>query len=428
MQEIFYNGNIFTNNEKKETAQAMLINDGAVVFVGQNEEILQMKTDDTKVNDLKNRFVYPNLFCLKANVFQMIDDKIKSANKKPIIQIIEEDDENYEKFDNFDKYKDEYKKIEKQLIKKGVSTIVELGIEKKEFCFWKMMSDKNLLEIDVVGYIDLVLAKKVMDNNCVTYRKYKNRFRVGGYYLKIDGKVHELKAWFNKSYSGTKSHFGISEQSGEQLYFLVKTALDERKQIVFETNGDKAIEEVLLTLEEVEKKDKIENFYRPVLFGVNVVHKKLYDRIKHFDITLCFEIFDEQIQKSTKKFIGFFRRKHFHNYKKLIKSGVKLTMVDAHNKLQDLSMLASELVYKKRKTDIHNSKNHVFISDFTNIFANIFYCNPALSCFDQDTKATIETQKQANFFVLDKPILNSIFDNDFEKHVKSVYISGEKKY
>ena len=69
-----------------------------------------------------------------------------------------------------------------------------------------------------------------MDDNCVTYRKYRNHFRLGGYYLKIDGKINELKAWLNKPYVGSKNYCGLAELSGEYLYYLIKMALEEKKQ------------------------------------------------------------------------------------------------------------------------------------------------------------------------------------------------------
>ena len=47
MQEIFYNGKVFTNNEKFEIVDAMIINDGSVVYSASNEEVLNLKTEET---------------------------------------------------------------------------------------------------------------------------------------------------------------------------------------------------------------------------------------------------------------------------------------------------------------------------------------------------------------------------------------------
>ena len=297
MQEIFYNGNIVTNGGEKEVVEAMIVNEGSVFFAGQKDEVLNLKTDDTIVHDLKKEYIYPCLFDLKTNIFNQIDKKLKNAKKIKKIQVSADIDENYENFANFEDYKKEYLILEKQYIKNGISTIVEKNIDKLQFAFWKKMAEEKLLTLDVVCYVDIMDSKQVMDDNCVTYRKYKNHVRLGGYYLKVDGRVQDLRAWLSKPYAGTKSHCGSGELCGEQLYFLIKTALEERKQMFFEVNGDKAVNEVLTVLKEVEEKDKIKEFYRPIFYGAAVLKKKFYEDFKHFDITILFEEFDKQMDK-----------------------------------------------------------------------------------------------------------------------------------
>lgn len=420
MQEIFYNGNIVTNNENNEVKQAMMINDESIVYVGETKEVLELKTDETKLHDLRNKWVYPAGFSLKTDIFKIIDEKIKNANLVKKFQNSDEIDEDYENFTNFEIYKKEYLNLEKEYLKKGIATIVETNIDKKCFAFFKKMSEEKLLSIDVVGFIDLINSKQVMDDNCVTYRGYKNHFRLGGYYLKIDGKILELKAWMNKAYAGTKSHYGLAETSGEQLYYLLKTALDEKKQIMFETNGDRAIETILNVFEELKKKEKTENFYRPIFYGASVVPKKLYSKLKSFDVTLLFENHSDQQKKSMKKFIGLTRLKQFYNYKNIIKNGVRFAMVFENNISDELKIYFS----KKRKFHSKMLKNNVFMAKNADLFKNVFYINPAYICFDQERKGKFETEKQASFVVFEKDILSCFSDNK----LKNVYILGEKKY
>lgn len=420
MQEIFYNANIVTNNEKNEVKQAMMINDESVVYVGDNKEILELKTKETKLHDMKEKWVYPASFSLKTDVFKIIDEKIKNAKLVKNFQNSDEIDENYENFANFEIYKKEYLKYEKEFIKNGIATIFETNIDKKEFAFFKKMSEEKLLSIDVVGFVDLINSKQVMDDNCVTYRGYKNHFRLGSYYLKIDGKVLELKAWLNKAYAGTKSHFGLAETSGEQLYYLLKTALDEKKQVMFEVNGDKAIETILNVFEELKTKDKFDNFYRPIFYGASIVPKKLYSRLKDFDVTLMFENYSNDQKKSMKKFIGLRRIGQFYNYKNIIKNGVRFVMAINNNIEDELNNYFS----KKRKLYSKMLKNDVFMAKITNLLKNIFYSNPAYICFDQERKGKIETEKQASFVVFDNNILINLDKNK----INNTYILGTKKY
>lgn len=426
MQEIFYNGNIVTGNDKNEVCSGMLINDGSIVFVGQEREVLELKTEETQVHGLNKKYIYPTLFDLNANVFEKIDKKIKNANQDKIFQNSDEIDENYENFSDFQIYKKEYKELEKDYIKNGIATIIETKIDKREFAFWKKMSEEKQLKIDVLGFVDLAHSKQVMDDNCVTYRKYRNHFRLGGYYLKIDGKVHELKAWLKKSYAGTKTHHGSSEFYGEQLYFLIKTALDEKKQILFDVNGDKAIEEVLTVLEEIETKEKISNFYRPVFYGASVVNKSCFEKLKKYDVTLLFENFDETTQKNIKRYIGFSRRKYFHNYKVLLKNQVRFVCLNKQFDKQNFDSFISELKLKKRKIYSKMLKNDKYFNKITKILQNLFLYNPAYICFDQEFKASFETQKQASFVCLKNSIFSEKFD--YEKDLDFVYINGEREF
>ena len=69
-------------------------------------------------------------------------------------------------------------------------------------------------------------------------------------------------------------------------------------------------------------------------------------------------------------------------------------------------------------------KNNDFTLKITNIIKNLFYYYPAFVCFDEETKMSLETQKQATFILSNNSILD--FSEDFK--INSVYISGEKKY
>ncbi len=426
MQEIYFNANIVTNNEQKEIVDAMIINDGSVFFAGKSEEVLNLKKDDTLINDLNNSYVYPTLFDLKANVFEKIDKKLKNAKKIKKFQVSADIDENYENFSNFEEYKTEYLALEKQYIKNGITTIVETNIDKLQFAFWKKMADEKVLSLDVVCYVDIMDSKQVMDDNCVTYRKYKNHVRLGGYYLKIDGMVQDLKAWLKKPYKGTRSHCGSGEIYSEQLHFLLKTALEERKQIFFEINGDKSINEVLTVLKEVEEKEKITEFYRPIFYGVAVLPKNVYVDLKHFDVTILFNEFENNVDKKIKNFIGFHRSKLYHNYKHLIKNNIRFSVVNTCEKFHNLKSHLDVWFNKKRKKIFKNIKNIEFVASFIDFLYNTMYLNPSYVCFDQETKGKLETQKQASFFVLKDKFLNCYLENKLDTQL--VVVNGEKKY
>jgi predicted amidohydrolase YtcJ len=59
MQSIFYNGNILTQNKNQPQASAMLVVDGKIVSVGNDADVLNQKTSDTSLVDLRGKTVLP---------------------------------------------------------------------------------------------------------------------------------------------------------------------------------------------------------------------------------------------------------------------------------------------------------------------------------------------------------------------------------
>ena len=426
MQKIFYNGNIFTNNENQDIAQAMIVNDGRVVYVGDNDEILNLKTDETELLNLKEKYVYPTFFCFKEGIFEFLSERLKNAKKIKEIQNSDDIDENYENFANFEEYKKEYIKLEKEFIKNGISTIIWTKIGKVEFAFLKQISEEKRLSVDIVAYVDIVSSKQVMDDNCVTYRKYRNHLRLGGYYLKIDGRIQELKALLKKHYVGSKTYFGFQETSNEQLYYLIKEALSEKKQILFDVSGDKAIENVLKVLDDVSEKEKIAEFYRPIFYGVGLVDKRIYPSLKKFDVTLVFENLSKEDIKKAKRGIGIFRRKKFQNLKSLKKNKIRLLFSLNNYSEFEINNIKKSSFFAKCKFNSKMLKNYKNIEKNTNLLGDLFYSNFAYICFDQDKKAILETEKQANFIISNNSIIESVLNNT--SFVKGVYFEGEKKY
>jgi len=58
MDTIFFNGNIHTMNEE-EIVNALAVKDGLVFAIGSNDEILKLKTKETRVIDLENKLMIP---------------------------------------------------------------------------------------------------------------------------------------------------------------------------------------------------------------------------------------------------------------------------------------------------------------------------------------------------------------------------------
>ncbi len=58
---IFFNGNIFTSDPSLPRAEALAVKNGRIVALGSNREIMKLKGPDTRVVDLRGRFVTPGI-------------------------------------------------------------------------------------------------------------------------------------------------------------------------------------------------------------------------------------------------------------------------------------------------------------------------------------------------------------------------------
>lgn len=162
MQKIFYNAKFYTLNDGEEVAEAMLVNDGIIVFAGKKDEVFSMKTEDTKLVDLKEKSVLPAFFDMNLSLFKIIENRIKNAKSEKYIENLIEFDENYDKFVNFKLYKNEFLKLQQECLENGVTTVCEVFVGAKEFTFWKKLSEQNLLKIDINCFVDMLGFKQVM--------------------------------------------------------------------------------------------------------------------------------------------------------------------------------------------------------------------------------------------------------------------------
>ena len=58
MRTLYYNSNVITMNEKQPKAEAVLVEDGMIVAVGSNEELLA-QSEDAYLTDLDGATVLP---------------------------------------------------------------------------------------------------------------------------------------------------------------------------------------------------------------------------------------------------------------------------------------------------------------------------------------------------------------------------------
>lgn len=382
MQKIFYGGHVLTFNEMK-SEEAFLVNDGSIVLTGKNDEVLQMKTDQTELVDLKGKTVCPSFFYVAGSVFKEIEKRLKNTNKADLIEKISENNENYDKFCNFDIYLEEFLNIQAELISAGVLTVQETQINEISFSFFKKLADQKLIKINIIGYVDILTSKDVMDNNCRSYRKYQNGFRLAGFSLELDGNVASRTAWLNSSYVHPSHFLGMGNLFDEQLNFVVKTALEEKRQLVVFANGDRAIAQLFRCFEN-NFKDNLDTM-RPLLVGAEMFSKRHLKDAEKFKFSLCVKN-EKESQKLAKRNLGFLRFRKFNDLKMVVSNNLKIAVGNGE--------FVDSVLTDVDKMSINLSKKTMFDA------LQAATLNSAFVCFEDINLGSIENGKKANFVVL----------------------------
>ncbi|MCH5249303.1 MAG: amidohydrolase [Lachnospiraceae bacterium] len=166
-------------------------------------------------------------------------------------------------------------------IQNGVTTIQDGATTENDLNTLKMISAMGQLKIDVVAYplmssggIDL------LHQNQDICHKYKNRLKIGGYKLVLDGSPQGRSAWMSKPYlGGDPEYCGYPWLQNETVESYVKTAVEEGQQLLAHCNGDAASEQYLNAYEKAIKETGCHTNLRPVMIHCQTIRNDQLDRM-----------------------------------------------------------------------------------------------------------------------------------------------------
>lgn len=128
----------------------------------------------------------------------------------------------------------------------GYTTAQEGRAMKATAAMLSKAADMNILPIDVVCYPDIIDSMDAIQPS----RQYRNRYRIGGAKLTIDGSPQGKTAWLTKPYfvppaGRDASYAGYPAITPEQTVNAVDIAFSKGWQILTHTNGDAAIDALM---------------------------------------------------------------------------------------------------------------------------------------------------------------------------------------
>lgn len=143
--------------------------------------------------------------------------------------------------------------------------------------------------MDVVAYPDIVLGTDYIDQEDYKPSKvYKNRLRIGGVKLTLDGSPQGKTAWLSKCYhvnpeGRTGCYEGYPVMGDAQATEYVKTAFKNKWQIICHSNGDASIDQFIKAVDVAQKEFGYDD-HRAVLIHGQTLRKNQIPELVRLNI------------------------------------------------------------------------------------------------------------------------------------------------
>lgn len=260
------------------------------------------------------------------------------------------------------------------------------------------------LKIDVVSYPDVLLARKEIKKEQSS--EYKNRFRVAGAKLTIDGSPQGFTAWRDRPYydpvgNYPPGYYGYPSASAKEVAEAIDWAFRNNIQILTHSNGEAASDQLIAFIDAATKKHG-KGDRRPVLIHGQFLREDQIDSFNRLDVI-------PSLFPMHTFYWGDWHREHTVGPKLAddisptgwcLERGMKFTSHhDAPVAFPDsMRVLDATVTRRSRSGDIIGPEHRVDV--MTAIKAMTIW--PAWQHFEEKTKGSIEVGKLADFVILDK--------------------------
>lgn len=313
----------------------------------------------------------------------------------------------------------------------GVTTVQDGMVGKPLFELLKYVSSTGKLQLDVVGYADIMTASDLVEEEPEYIGKYKNHFKLGGFKVFLDGSPQGKTAWLTKPYENEKEYKGYPIHGNDELKKYICLALDKKQQLLAHCNGDAAAEQYISMFEQALRERKEKNIYRAVMVHAQLVRKDQLERMADMGMIPSFFVAHTYYWGDIHlKNFGEKRGSRISPVKDAVELKMKYTFhQDTPVVPPDMMRTVSCAVNRVSRTGQSIGENQR-ISVLEALKAITSY--GAYQYFEENDKGTIEKGKYADFVVLDKNPLETEKENlaDIKvlmtiKENKVIYKNGE---
>ncbi len=182
----------------------------------------------------------------------------------------------------------------KELLKAGIAMEASFGYTTQtdgrstasQVAVMKAVAEAGDLPVDVISFPDVLGFRDLIEQEAS--RTYKNRFRVGGAKLTIDGSPQGFTAWRDRPYYKPTANYradyvGYAAATNDQVFEAIDRAFAKGYQILTHSNGEASSDLLLAAISAAEEKyGKVDR--RAVLVHGQFLREDQVDRLKALDV------------------------------------------------------------------------------------------------------------------------------------------------
>ncbi|MEO9210554.1 MAG: amidohydrolase [Ginsengibacter sp.] len=271
----------------------------------------------------------------------------------------------------------------------------------------KLGAKKGLYFIDVVAYPDIVLGTDyITSEDYSPSHEYKNKFRIGGVKLTLDGSPQGKTAWLTQCYhknpeGRTGCYEGYPIMDDEKAMGYVKTAFKNKWQIICHSNGDAAIDQYIKAVDAAQNEFGYDDHRTVLIHGQTLRKNQIPDLVRLNIIPSLFPMhtfyWGDWHEQSV---LGKERASYISPMRDVVDAGLKVTShhdapVTMPNSMRVLDASVNRVTRTgkilgadQRLTAYEGLKT---LTDWA-----------AIQFFEENRKGTITEGKLADFVILDK--------------------------
>lgn len=282
----------------------------------------------------------------------------------------------------------------------GITTLQDGMVIPSLFGMLQYAAMTHTLKLDVVGYVDLNDAHVLTSEHPEYVKQYQNHFKIGGYKIFLDGSPQGRTAWMSTPYLGEENFYGYPILKDEQLYNLIKTAVDENMQLLAHCNGDAAAEQYITQFENVMKLEQ-KDTCRPVMIHAQLVRDDQLKRMVEIQMAPSFFV----------DHVYFWGDIHIKNFGKeranKISSAKTASELGLHYTLhQDSPVIMPNMMRTISSAVNRKTKEGISLGEDQGICVyealKAITLHGAYQYFEEDRKGSIAVGKLADLVILDK--------------------------